>query len=143
MSEQRNDYNSRPVPRAHALAIAMVCFILVAIIALWGTCAHAEERKPTPTPFKAAALTLAVLGTVDVFQSTPCLHAATCRELNPLYAHVPPAGFATIKAAGVGGVIWASWRARRTHPKTAWLILGTMTAIQGLVVAHNARIHRP
>lgn len=99
---------------------------------------HGEDRRST-TRFTVTAATLAALAVIDIRQSTPCLHSATCAEVNPLYRRTSMAGFVAVKTAATAGVIAGAWQLRKKHPKAAWTLLGVTTAAQGFAVAWNAR----
>src|SRR5262245_36219286 len=131
------DHNLSPRQLKRA---AIVCFSAVAVLVLVATTAHCQDApRKKDTAFKLTAATFAGLAAVDVYQSAPCLHSTTCKEVSPVYTQTNPAGFIAIKAAGVGTITWMAWKARKTHPKLAWGLLIGATATQGFVVAYNAR----
>lgn len=124
-------------PRLRSVAIGC---LLVGLACLY-LARHASCQELAPRSSKAftvTAVTFAALGAVDAHQSLPCLHSATCREGNPLYAHLSPAGFTAVKSATIGGGVVYAWTLRKRHPKLAWSLLGSLTALQGAVVLSNA-----
>jgi hypothetical protein len=114
---------------------ALVCFLLAAL------CFWAMAAEAAPLKFRAATGALAGLAAVDLAQSVPCVRAgAPCREVNPVFSRLSPAPFVVVKAAGMTVATVAAWRMRATRPRTAWALLLSLTAAQGFVVAHNARV---
>lgn len=133
----------RPVPRPQLLRAAILCTVTGLILTWLSVSGHCEEpERPTPVAFKITIGALAGLAAIDTVQSVPCLQSPWCYEKNPLYKHASPAGFVAIKAAGISTVSVAAWKVRKTRPKLAWTLLGSMTALQGWAVVHNARVLR-
>lgn len=122
------------------LRAAIICGLL-GLALLWPMLAWAKER-PTARRFVLTASVLAGMATIDAVQSIPCLQSPTCRELNPLYRSGGATRFVVIKATGLGAATAAAWTLRSKRPKTAWIILGGLTAVQTAVVIHNARALR-
>lgn len=124
-------------PRDPRLLNVAIAFVLVGVVGLYcATTGHCQDRPSKA--FTVTAVTFAGLASVDAAQSIPCLHSATCREMNPLYARTSPAGFVAVKTATVGAATAYAWNLRKRHPKWAWTLLGSMTALQGAVVVSNA-----
>jgi hypothetical protein len=123
------------------LRIALVLFVLAALV-LWPVFGHCGERQRGDTAFKLTASALVGLAATDVIQTGRCIHAGTCVEVmnpvgTPIASNVP--AMATLKGAGVGAVIWSSWKARKKKPVLAWSVLLSTTALQGFLVTSNAR----
>lgn len=138
----------RPVPRPHLLRAALFCLALFALCFYLLIRVNAQESSvpvretPTPMAFKATIGALSGLAVADTIQSVPCLNGAHCREANPLYKQTSPAGFVAIKAGGITALSVLSWKLHKRHPALAWTLIGSMTAVQGWAVAHNARALR-
>jgi hypothetical protein len=127
------------LPRAQAGRAALVCLVLgIVLLFFMVDVAHCQDR-PKDTAMKATIAGYIAVAAADVWQSAPCLHGTTCREVSPVYKHTNPAGFIAIKAAGVTAVTVTAWKIRKTHPKAAWWLLGATTAAQTAVVIYNAR----
>ncbi len=127
------------------LRASILCMVLAFIfLTLLVSKAFGQER-PHDTPMKVTIATYAGLATVDLLQTTPCVRSGACRERNAVLKPVAGsyAGMAAAKAAGVTVFSTVAWKLRKEHPKVAWTMLGTVTALQGAVVVYNARqVHR-
>jgi len=104
--------------------------------------------QATPPDRPAAWLTIAYGGLVgaDVSMTMHCIGAGRCVEANPLLRPLPdhPAWFGMAKAALNTGLMVAAWRLTEPHSWQRYLVMGTLVAVQGLVVVWNARqLRRP
>lgn len=122
-------------PALARLAVATVMALALSVVT--GAC----EEPRRGTAFKVTASAFVGLAAVDVAQTTNCVRDGRCRESNPAMRPFArsPVRLGLVKAAMVSSVLGVAWQARRHHPRRAWLVLGTATAVQGFAVGWNAR----
>lgn len=113
----------------------MIAFALTVAIVAGGV-----GRGPGPA-FKITIAAMIAAGAIDTWQTAACVRARRCVEINPIARPFAgnPWALAGAKGAATSAVAVAAWRARRRHPRAAWILLGSVTAANVAVVISNHR----
>lgn len=122
------------------LHVGLVCALLTLFCLGFATQGHCQERPRIGRLTVTLGGYMALAG-VDAGMTASCLAAHRCREKNPVLAPLAgrPAALATVKLAASAGLATGIWRLGKSHPRAAFLAGVAAVAVQGAVVAANAR----
>ncbi|HJR59055.1 MAG TPA: DUF5658 family protein [Vicinamibacterales bacterium] len=139
-------------PRVEEPAQSPEFSFLAAELRLPFEAAEAQSRYPSRAarqPERPAALlplygSLIALQGLDIHSTRRGLASGSARELNPAMRPVVrnSAAFIAVKASATAGVIWASEKMWKKHPKRAVIFAAIVNTAIAAVVANNYRVNR-